>query len=588
MNRKLFFIFLLCLMASTSFAQTSSKTTQQFYFFKVWNYTKYYHPAVANGTVNADTLFLKNLPLVDKIQNQKEFNLFVTSFLEDLPTLKAAGKPKAKSEKILRNNVDLSWIKSTPLIDTKNKKRLEFIFQNRHTDTINHYIPDVHYYPEVPNEPEYPYPDTENIPYKMRMLALAKLQGAVDYLFPHKYLMDQNFDAVVKSKLPLFANCASRMQYEKLLLEVTSTFNDTHAFKIIKQIKNKNKIFKTNYYPPFTYSVFDDKIVVTDCMVPENCKEGDLQKGDVIVGVNNKKVTDLVEEVARLVSVSNRPTLLNYLSDYLNNLVWPSEDPVFSLQVQRDGKESTKTIHFVSGKEAEKIELMTNYLNDHAPKRRTDATLDILSGNTAYFHINQTARFYENTPDHLIDRKIDSLLTLAGNQKGIIFDMRGYPDWGGFTYTFLLKKFGKLPHRHADYFEINKGEVGTYILNNNIENYNNADLKKDGVPYQGKVVIIVNPETLSMSEWHTMSLQHSFPQSITIGEQSAGADGDEKTLNIPGGYKVYFTGNAIFYRDGTAAQRKGVKIDKVMPLTKEAVLSEKDYLLEEAIKLITD
>lgn len=585
MTRNLYLAFLLCFIANLSFSQTPLQTEHQFYFFKVWNFTKYHHPALASGTVNADTLFLRNLPLVDKIKEQQQFNQFVASFLEGLPEVKAKEKPAARSEKVLRNNVDHSWMGATGV---KNKKKLDFIFKNRHTDTLHHYIPDVRYYGTIPNEPEYAYPDSENVPYAMRMLALAKLQGAVDYLFPHRYLMDENFDAVVKRSLPLFAGCGSRMEYERLLLEVTSTFDDTHAFKIIKQIKNKGKIFKASFFPPFSYSVFDDEIVVTDCIVPENCKEGGIRKGDVIVAINNKTVAAVVEEVSRLVSVSNRPTLRNYLSEYLNNLVWQSDEASFSLRVRRDGKESVKTVPFVSGKEPEKINLISDYLNNHAAKRRTDDGLDIIQDTIAYINIHETFRFIENTPDHLVDQKMDSLLTLAASQKGIIFDMREYPDWGGFCYTYILKKFGKLPHRHADYFEINKAEVGTYILNNKIETYTNATLKADGVPYAGKVVVIVDPKTLSMSEWHTMSLQHTFPQSITIGEQSAGADGDEKSLAIPGGYQVYFTGNAIFYQDGTPAQRKGVKIDRVIPLTKEAVLSGKDNLLEEAVRLIRE
>lgn len=585
MIRTFSFVILFCLLPVFSFSQTPLQAEHQFYFFKVWNFTKYYHPALADGTVNADTLFLRNLKLVDKVKDHKQFNLFVASFLEGLPEVKAKAKPAPRTEKILRNNADLSWLSS---VGAKSRKKLDFMFKHRHTDSIHHYVPDVMFHTAIPNEPEYPYPVDQNVPYEMRMLALAKLQGAVDYLFPHKYLMDEDFDAVVKRNLPLFANCASRMAYERLLLEVTSTFNDTHAFKIIKQIKNKNTIFKTFFYPPFSYSVFDNEIVVTDCMVPENCEEGGLQKGDVIVGINEKTVAEVVGEVSRLVSVSNRPTLRNYLSEYLNNLVWQSDGASFSLRVRRDGQESVKTVPFVSAKEAEKIQLITAYLNERAPKTRTDDGLDVLPDNIAYINIHETYRFIENAPEHLMYQKMDSLLALAGSKKGIIFDMREYPDWGGFTYTFIPKRFGKLPHRHADYFQANKAELGTYIVNNKIENYNNASLKTDGIHYQGKVVLIVDPRTLSMSEWHTMSLQHTFPQSITIGEQSAGADGDEKSIAIPGGYQVYFTGNAIFYQDGTPAQRKGVRIDRTIPLTREAVLSEKDTLLEEAMKFIKE
>jgi hypothetical protein len=46
-----------------------------------------------------------------------------------------------------------------------------------------------------------------------------------------------------------------------------------------------------------------------------------------------------------------------------------------------------------------------------------------------------------------------------------------------------------------------------------------------------------------MSEWNTMHLQTLFPQSITIGQQTSGGDGDERMINLPGNYILPFTGN---------------------------------------------
>lgn len=43
-----------------------------------------------------------------------------------------------------------------------------------------------------------------------------------------------------------------------------------------------------------------------------------------------------------------------------------------------------------------------------------------------------------------------------------------------------------------------------------------------------------------------MSLQHIFPQSVTMGQRTAGADGDVTKVNLPGDYVLEFTGNGIF------------------------------------------
>jgi C-terminal processing protease CtpA/Prc len=364
-----------------------------------------------------------------------------------------------------------------------------------------------------------------------------------------------------------------------------AAFDDTHAYKFIKQVKYRENIFKNSFFPPFKYVVFDDRIKVTEIILPDYCAKADIKVGDAILKVNGEPVTALVNRTAKWVSVSNRPTLRYYFSDYLKNLVWQSDKKDFELAVTRNGTESPKVVEFIHNRDAANVTKLTDYLNNAAPDRRTDRSLDILSGDIAYFKIGEVFRFIETVPDNKIFRAMDSLLSIASCQKGIILDIRDYPDWGGFVFT-VFKKFGKYPNRFANYFEINKKEIGTFILNDKYETYNHPDIKADGGSYQGKVVIIVNPETLSMSEWNVMNLQNVFPQSITIGEQSAGADGDEKMFMLPGGYKMNFTGNAIFYTNGNNAQRKGVRIDKYMPLTPDNLMNTTDYLLDEAIKII--
>ena len=573
------------LLTFPAVAQTLSQSESQLHFFKVWNHVKYYHPALASGTINADTLFLENIDIVDKIKNQADFNKFIATFLVKLPTAtKKAAKVKGKMH---MQNKDTKWYTSARLFTSENKKKLKAIFENRYTDSIHYYIPNIRFSSEIPHEAEYPFPATENIPYPYRMLTAAKIQGAVDYLFPHKYLMDKNFDTLLFEKLPLLTNCTKRQDHEDLLLQLVSAFNDTHAFKLIKQVNYREKIIKNSFFPPFKYVVFDDRIIVTEIVIPEFCTKADIRIGDAILKINNENVSTLVNTIASKISVSNRPTLRRYLSDYIRNLVWQADTKDLNLSMSRNGSETTKAVEFIYNRDAANIKKITEYINTTYPDQRQDGKLDIMPGEIVYFKIGETARFYESVSEDKTYSTMDSLLTIASKHKGIIFDMRSYPDWGGFV-AFVYKKFGIAPNRFADYFEINKKEVGTYIINNDPTTYNNPEIIANGSPYKGKVVIIVDPETLSQSEWNTMNLQNIFPQSVTIGEQSAGADGDEKMFMLPGGYKMNFTGNAIFYTNGTNAQRKGVRIDKRLPLTPETLLKSKDYLLDEAIKIIKE
>lgn len=64
--------------------------------------------------------------------------------------------------------------------------------------------------------------------------------------------------------------------------------------------------------------------------------------------------------------------------------------------------------------------------------------------------------------------------------------------------------------------------------------------------YTGKIVILTDENTQSMGEWFTMMLRQLNRNTTVIGNQTAGADGDMKHLNLPGGYEFLFTGNGIF------------------------------------------
>jgi hypothetical protein len=79
------------------------------------------------------------------------------------------------------------------------------------------------------------------------MLTLAKMQAAIDYLDPHKYLMDTNWDNDVKEFIPLFTQANSRTDYEMQLLKLSARLNDTHTFTFYKQIKNSKKLLNVKF-----------------------------------------------------------------------------------------------------------------------------------------------------------------------------------------------------------------------------------------------------------------------------------------------------------------------------------------------------
>ncbi|RYY54219.1 MAG: hypothetical protein EOO09_15110 [Chitinophagaceae bacterium] len=532
---------------------------------------------MAKGELDADSVFLSNLAVLMDSKKKKYKLRTVTGRMAANALSLDGNPPLADPEKLLTENQDDKWYQHRGSFSN----HMIAIHMDRFTGKPHHYLPAESFHAELPNERSYPFADSLTIPLEYRLLALTKFQGMADYLFPHKYLTDRNLDSVVLEMIPAFISCASRTEYEILLLKLSASLNDTHSSPFSRQVKNRAAIFRNGFIPPFDYQVFDEGIVITDTIIGKTCAAAGLKRGDLITHINAVPVKKIIDTLASLISVSNHSTLLYRLSAMSTNFMWRSSVPDFTLTVNG----SAHRVRFTSSKDPD-YEQLVNYIRRQLQPPVTPQP-EITSDGIAIFRSEQFASMYENVDDTLIDRHIDSLLALAANQKAIIFDMRKFIDWGGLLYTYVPRYFAAAPHHFADYYMINRNRLGTYVRKWQPDTYLADSLAYRNKPYKGKVVILTGPGTLSQTEWNTMSLQKLFPQAVTIGTPSAGADGDEKIMNLPGGYKLPFTGNAIFYPDGTPAQRKGVKVDRLIPRTPASVLKA-DAVMEAAIGYIIE
>ncbi|WP_438893560.1 hypothetical protein, partial [Bacillus cereus group sp. BC13] len=79
--------------------------------------------------------------------------------------------------------------------------------------------------------------------------------------------------------IPVFEHVKSRADYEKAVLLLEAATDDTHAEGFMDQIKEKVKVFKLDYYPPFKYSIYRQNILVEDFLSDSLEHGASLQKG---------------------------------------------------------------------------------------------------------------------------------------------------------------------------------------------------------------------------------------------------------------------------------------------------------------------
>lgn len=550
-----------------------AQKNQYYDFIKAWNFIKYYHPDVARGKVDADSLFLNT---VKNISSKDDFNAVIGKLSQNLNKKFTTPAPAETSKDMLAQNQNFDWFQKNGKINSENKDFLNNIYKNRYNFEL---LKEGKF---VSDEKKYPFAKTENLPLEYRLLTLAKIQGTVDYLFPHKYLMDKNFDSFFKNLLKEALKSPSRKDFEVILAEAVSQFQDSHALSFYKQLNYRNEIFfNLSYYSPFDFQIVNNHLLVTNLIFPEICAKAQIKVGDKITEINGKSVPQIINEKSELLSVSNHQKLLYVLSQYENNLIWSDNQSQKTLKVQSGSRKFSTEITLINVTDKSQTTILAGYVNDknHKKENRRLDHKDI-----AYFKINETLNFINNVADDKIDAVMDSILSSASKKKAIVFDMRAYPDWGGFPYHYIYKYFSPKENYFGKYYKPNLKNIGTFIYKD-YDYFPTIENKTNHV-YKGKVFILVNPETRSASEWYSMSLQKIFPQSLTIGQQTSGADGDLVKVNLPGDYLLEFTGNGIFYPDNSQTQQVGIKIDELIPYKDQDILSNRDLEFERVLNSV--
>lgn len=559
MKKTITFIFII-LLHQIIFAQKD----QYYDFIKTWNFIKYYHPDVASGKVNADSLFLVT---VKNINSKDDFNSVINKLSQNLNKNLTNPAPTDTSKDILAKNQNFNWFRKNGKISSENKNLLNTIYNHRFNFELLKEK-------SVSDEKKYSFPKTENLPPEYRLLTLAKIQGIVDYLFPHKYIMDKGFDDYFKNSLDESLSVNSRKDFEVILAGLVSKLKDSHAFSFYTQLNFRGDIFNGLYYAPFDYQIVDDHLLITDIILPEICSKAKLNIGDQITEIDEQSIKQIIDEKSKLLSVSNRNKLIYELSKYQGNLIWPNNNKQKKLTVKsQQNKKFITSIDFADPKDKSQNTAIAEYVGKKIMAKRNHNLVD---KNVAYFNINRTLPFIDNVEDDKIDDVMEKILGEAAQKKAIVFDMREYPDWGGFVFHYVYKYFSPLENYFHKYYAPNLKNIGTfYYLDKPIQNF--PEIKeKTTHTYSGKVFILVNPETRSASEWYSMSLQKIFPQSVTIGQQTSGGDGDLVKVNLPGDYVLEFTGNGIFYPDNSQTQQTGIRINEIIQYKDQDFLDKRD------------
>ena len=179
-------------------------------------------------------------------------------------------------------------------------------------------------------------------------------------------------------------------------------------------------------------------------------------------------------------------------------------------------------------------------------------------------------------------KDVDPMIDQLANAKGIVFDMRGYPR--GTQYLFQ--------HMTDEHLMSAKWLVSEQVRPDRVDMASFGSRKRWQMPprsprFKGKFVFLTNGSAISYAE-SCMAIIANYELAEIIGTPTAGANGNVNPFELPGGYRVTYTGMRVVNHDDSQHHVVGVKPTIPLEPTIEGIRDGRDELLEEAIKRLSE
>ena len=516
----------------------------------IWGFLKYYHPNIAKGEYNWDYELFRILPKVLNSVSNINRDETLVKWIDSLGKYSEGEEIEIKSSEI-KLEPDLDWIKNSNFSDELTTLLLNVKNADR---------PKEHYYigmqpgvgnPEFYHENGYSsmkFPDAG-----FRLLTLYRYWNIIQYYFPYKNLIDEDWKNVLEEFIPKIINVNNETDYTLAVLELIGRVHDTHA-----NIWGGNQILNNylgNNYASIELTFIESKPVVTDYYDEKLGKETGLEIGDIISVINNRPVEEIIKEKLKYTPASNYSTQLRNIASNLLR----TNDSTINITFIRNDKTENKTIKTFSSKEI-------NILNKY---QVTDTCFNQINKDIAYINNGSLKRRY-----------LPEIWKNIEKTKGLIIDIRNYPsDFPIYDLSSYLMPDG------IPFVKFTNGSIENPGLFTFTESLNAG--RKNNDYYKGKVVILINEISQSSAEFHAMAYRLN-PNAIVIGSTTAGADGNVSQFYLPGGISTMISGIGVYYPDGKETQRIGIVPDIVLKPTIQGIKEGRDELMEKAIEIINE
>ena len=535
----------------------NSKENHFLVFSKTYGFCKAYHSNVNNCNVNWDSLSFEFL---------KEFNDNYDSTKFESELLKYIGKAGAL-------NVDFSIPKFSYNDYLLTSDSNWFLHYNLNVNTIKKFDsiwmffrPKVNCYCarsfsnssylKLPfDDPIFNYQLIDSLPTKFeRDLAFVKFWNIIEYYNPNFHLIDKNKDSMFIHHYRNIIQANDKKSLYSAFDEAISCLDDAHS----EGLTLSYYIDEPTYYhvPNIKVQFMDSSLVV----VLSNFSG--IEAGSRILKIDNQLVELKLESLLKYVSARNDVVRKRFATNYL---VSGPLNSYCKLDLITP-KGELKTINVIRNMDLYSGFLWSPEYVIGSKSLRASKLLRICSDvnyvNFANIGVND----------------LSSLSAIFRENKSVILDLRNSPLCDAVDINRALFKD---PIQYVKYYLPNVRFPGLFVGLNQYTGSNESNFQ-----FTSNVIILVNEYTQSMTEDLVLALKAQYPQSMIIGQHTAGANGNINVFKFFKDVEYGFTGLSTFDIKNRSLYVNGITVDSVVTQSLSSFLRDKDDVVETAMHLL--
>ena len=514
---------------------------------KVWGFVKYRHPRAADAKLHWDYELFRVLPELLAAKGRPEASAVLAKWIDrigDPPACDPCATPPDSAYLLPRT----AWILDRKNLGEDLSKRLERIDANRDADGEQYYVDFAGgYIPGFSSEAAYadrPFPDAG-----YRLLALFRFWNMIEYWFPYRDLIPEDWDRVLDEFIPRVLAAGDLDSYQLAMLALVARARDGHA-SVWNALDARPPRGKCQL--PVVIRAIEGRFVVSALSDSTLAAASGLQVGDVILALDGETVEASARKSAEFIGASNEVARRREVARFLTR----GKCGACRVAIERAGKRLTL-----------------------AARRDSTSLMDAGAGATndlpgpAFRLLDSDVAYLKMSSFKQID--VGSYLEQAAGTKCLVIDIRNYPSEFA---PFALG--GHLVESDTPFVRFTTGDImnpGAFLWR---ESVRIPALKPR---YEGKVVILVDERSQSQAEYTAMAFR-AAPGAVVVGSTTAGADGNLTLIPLPGGLRAAMTGLGVFYPDKRPTQQIGITPDLIVTPTIAGIRSGRDEVLEAAIK----